>query len=144
MRTRSNAMILTFGGLLFATVYLSGGTTYAEPAAGNGLNNANKKTAPVKRDPFWPLNYVPERIKNETLSNAQSVNGKQDWNAAMKQVVINGVSSRSDNECFAVINGRVKSMGETVSVSLGGLDYTWVVDDINKAGSVKLRQLSVK
>ena len=66
------------------------------------------------------------------------------WKDAMKKVVINGVSSRADDEFFAVINGQVKSIGETVTLKHEGTIYTWAVDSITPPGSVKLRRVSAK
>ena len=62
----------------------------------------------------------------------------------MKKVVINGVSSSADNDYYAVINGEVKSVGDTVSVRMDSSVYTWAVDDIKPPGSVKLRRVSVR
>ncbi len=110
---------------------------------------AGAKEAPaVKRDPFWPVGYLPDRIRDAQLTDSQralkSISGNEDWGAAMKGVAINGVSSRGNSEFFAVINGQVRRVGERVAVSHGGMSYTWVIDGIKPPGSVKLRRISVQ
>ncbi len=111
----------------------------------NGADNACKEQASPKRDPFWPVGYLPESIRRAEAEKNQEVVApmvSNNWNEAMKKVVINGVSSRADNEFFAVINGQVKTVGDAISLSHEGTIYTWAVDSINPPGSVKLRRVS--
>ncbi|VGO14952.1 hypothetical protein PDESU_03532 [Pontiella desulfatans] len=110
----------------------------------DGTKDANQKAPVIKRDPFWPIGYVPESVKAATEPEPEPVKPTvaNNWNKAMRNVVINGVSSRADNEFFAVINGEVKSVGDTVSISFDGMVYTWAVDSIKPPGSVKLRRVS--
>lgn len=135
------------GKLLFPTIgvlVLLSASGFSETKTIDGTNDALSMEGTVKRDPFWPVGYVPEntqevepiktKVKKPTVSN--------DWNGAMKKVVINGVSSRADNEFFAVINGEVKSVNDTISVQHGGITYTWAVASIKPPGSVKLRRVS--
>lgn len=112
-----------------------------------GINDAKKGRAAVKRDPFWPVGYMPKNMQSispEKHTSAVTEGAVSNWSSAMKKVVINGVSSRSDNEYYAVINGEVKSVGDTVSIRQGGMVYTWAVDGIEPPGSVKLRRLSTR
>jgi hypothetical protein len=112
----------------------------------DGTDDAGNERAGYQRDPFWPVGFVPEEIKKAIIEkeNPESLKPtlSNDWNQAMKKLVINGVSSRSDNEFFAVINGEVKSEGDTVTVKHDGKTYTWAVDGIQPPGSVKLRRVS--
>ena len=116
--------------------------------ARGGTDSANNSTIDsAARDPFWPVGYTPERMAETEASDevaAAAENENADWNTAMKQLVINGVSSRADNEFFAVINGQIKTVGETVAVVLGSSTYSWVVEGIAPPSSVKLRRVSVK
>jgi hypothetical protein len=114
-----------------------------------GVDDAVNKAPAEKRDPFWPVGYRPEKVINETTPTdtqpaAVDLEGDENWSEAMSKVAINGISSRSDSEFYAVVNGRVKSIGDTVSVNLNGLVYTWAVERIQPPNSVKLRRLSVK
>jgi hypothetical protein len=114
----------------------------------DGINNAKKAVVTVMRDPFWPVGYQPINrsgdVKNVTEKVLTASNGSTDWNAAMKQVVINGVSSRGGNEYVAVINNEVKMVGETISIFYGGTQYSWIVQSITPPKSVQLRRVSVK
>ncbi len=115
-------------------------------APADGTDVAKKGATAIKRDPFWPVGYVPEHVKAAVLAKEKPEAVKptvaNDWNKAMRKVVINGVSSRADNEFFAVINGQVKSVGKTITVNHEGTVYTWAVDEIKPPGSVKLRRVS--
>lgn len=94
------------------------------------------------RDPFWPAGYEPKTKGNPIAGTIQQrLSGDIDWDKAMKQVVINGVSSSAEDEYIAVINNEVKSVGGSVSIWYGGTRYTWKVDNITPPGSVKLRRL---
>jgi hypothetical protein len=114
----------------------------------DGINDAKKSMVTVMRDPFWPVGYQPINrsgdVKNVTEKVLTASNGSTDWNAAMKQVVINGVSSRGGNEYVAVINNEVKTVGETISITYGGTQYSWIVQSITPPKSVQLRRVSVK
>ena len=117
-----------------------------QAAPADGTDVAKEGATAIKRDPFWPVGYVPEHVKAAASAKEKPEAVKptvaNDWNKAMRKVVINGVSSRADNEFFAVINGQVKSVGETVTVNYEGTVYTWAVDEIKPPGSVKLRRVS--
>ena len=97
-----------------------------------------------QRDPFWPVGFVPERVMEKGVSKKKTVTGNVDWNKAMKQISIQGVSSRAGNEFFAIINGQIKTAGETVSVKVSNVLYTWAVDSIAPPSSVKLRRISAQ
>ena len=121
--------------------------TEAQTAGTNGTNDALEHKAALKRDPFWPVGYVPQNIKSVVPKvNPEQSNGPVDnsWNEAMKKVEINGVSSRAKDAYCAVINGQVKRVGDTVTVSHSGTIYTWAVDSIKPPSSVKLRRVSVR
>ena len=131
------------GLLLFAMA--AGAQSQTKPA--DGMNDANKLVVSPKRDPFWPVGYEPENFaaaKEEPEVRVSKSTAGNNWNGAMKKVVINGVSSRANNDFYAVINGSVKSVGDTVSVEHEGNTYTWAVDRIDPPGSVKLRRVSAK
>ncbi len=98
----------------------------------------------VKRDPFWPVGYIPEKLKVEPVKEVKVLTGGAGWKNAMKQVAIQGVSSRSGGGFYAVINGKIKSIGETVTVKIGQVSYTWVIDEISPPSSVKLRRVSTQ
>jgi hypothetical protein len=143
-----------FGSKVFGIFVLALGlclsavpSAFSQTNKSGGTNDAKKDESVFKRDPFWPVGYVPENLKKAAVENDQIVTApavNNNWNEAMKKVVINGVSSRSDDEFFAVINGQVKSVGDTVTLNHEGTVYTWAVDSINPPGSVKLRRVSAQ
>ena len=113
----------------------------------DGIDDAKVDIVAVQRDPFWPIGYTPEWIVGKESNGQAKVVEKEesiDWNKAMKQVAIQGVSSRAGNEFFAVINGQVRSTGETVSVQVGEVNYTWAIEGISPPSSVKLLRVSAK
>ena len=119
----------------------------SQPNHADGTDGALVSAVAVQRDPFWPVGYTPERLvkkKPEEQSKMLESTGKIDWNKAMKQIAIQGVSSRAGDEFFAVVNGEIKGTGETVSVQVDGVGYTWVIDGISPHSSVKLRRVSAQ
>lgn len=108
-----------------------------------GLDNAMEESGGALRDPFWPVGYTPAWVI-EQESPQRAINTAIDWNQAMKHISIQGVSSRSGHDFLAVINGRVKGVGETVSVRTAGLRYTWMIESIAPPNSVKLRRVSAQ
>lgn len=118
-----------------------------ETSPSDGIDDAKDHTVVVQRDPFWPVGYKP-KWNTDNGSNAQikvvAKQGSTSWDKAMEQVVIQGVSSRAGNEFYAVINSEVKSTGETVSVTVGGVSYTWMIEGISPPSSVKLRRVSAQ
>lgn len=139
VRVAGKLIVPMVGMVLFVSA-----TSFSQPKPVGGTNDAQSNGTAVKRDPFWPIGYVPESVKAAEAKKTVVIKKTEgnDWNGAMKKVVINGVSSRADNEFFAVINGEVKSVNDTISISHGGITYTWAVASIKPPGSVKLRRVS--
>jgi len=104
-----------------------------------GTNNAVSTSSAVVRDPFWPVGHKPE--PDAVTTTGKTPKGKVDWNKAMKQVVINGVSSRAGGGYVAIVNNEVRRVGESFSIRYGGVLYTWKVASIAPPGSVKLRRV---
>jgi hypothetical protein len=117
------------------------------PAAGSddkGTKNAKEMVGVIKRDPFWPVGYVPKEAVLAATQKSTADVPAGSWKEAMKMVSIDGISRSAGSEYYAVINGQIKSAGDTVSVRLGNSLYTWAVDSIEAPGSVKLRRLTVR
>ncbi len=141
-----NGISLLVLGLFFSLTIEASSANAAKNIA-NGTNSALNPTTSMQRDPFWPVGYQPKWLINEGKTvQDKALDGDEstDWNAAMKQVSIQGVSSRSGNEFIAIINGEIKTVGETISLNYGNLFYTWMVDAITPPSSVKLRRISVQ
>lgn len=135
----------TLAVLLISSLYVSAVDQKSiEPG---GTQHAVEKAEKVLRDPFWPVGFQPKRAFTVTTNSAQVIMEPEvssDWNKAMQEVVIQGVSSRAGNEFYAVINGEVKSTGDTVSVQVGTMTYTWMIENISPPSSVKMRRTSSK
>lgn len=128
---------------MVGVVVLTCPEAFSQTNAASGTNDAQKSGSSIKRDPFWPVGFVPERLVKEQKKVTRKVvpTGNKDWSGAMKKVAINGVSSRN-NQYFAIVNGELKSVGDTFSVEHGGTTYTWEVATIQPPGSVRLRRVS--
>lgn len=117
------------------------------PSPADGMDDAKVGAVAKLRDPFWPVGYTPKWITAEKAQKQGQVVEKEtriDWNKAMEQIAIQGVSSRSGNEFFAVINGQIRSTGETVSVQVGDVNYSWMIEGISPPSSVKLRRVTAQ
>ena len=117
----------------------------AETSVSGGMDDAQNLSAAMKRDPFWPVGYKPKKsvvVETKDQGVLAVIEEGTDWNKAMGQVSIQGISSRADSEYYAIINGQVKSTGETVTVQRGGVSYTWIIESISPPSSVKLRRMS--
>jgi len=100
----------------------------------------------TKRDPFWPVGFVSKNLgKNNKIEN-KGPKGPVDWKEAMNNVKINGVSKKG-TEYVAIINNRVKKVGDIVVLTFKGSRYEWIVESITAAGSensVKLKPSKVE
>jgi len=137
LKTKSPSLLIAF---FIGISAISSPISHAKPESGT----VNAKKPLVKRDPFWPIGYTPRGMKDSTEVAPKGRTGAIDWDGAMKTVVVNGVSNRANNEYIAMINNKVKVVGDSISVSFGGMRYTWTVESIAPPGSVKLRRHTVK
>ncbi|WP_372845664.1 hypothetical protein [Pontiella sp.] len=146
-RNKLQRLVVLWVGLL-ASAFVLGALPAESHAGGVGGTDDALESATFKRDPFCPVGYVSKRAKaaakEKTAAEPHKPALVNDWDNAMKKVVINGVSSRGGDEFYAVINGQVKRVGDSVSVDFGGTIYTWAVDGIQPPGSVKLRRMSTR
>lgn len=135
--------LLSVHALSIGLACLMAAPAFSERTGGSGTNDAQQSASNAKRDPFWPVGYVPESaVKAVAEKQIAKSTANKDWSGAMKKVVINGVSSKGKNEFFAVINGELKGVDDTFSVQHGGTVYTWAVASIQPPGSVRLRRVS--
>lgn len=121
-----------------AWIFASGGVAHGQ----DGEDPVAVKPA---RDPFWPVGYKAQKgAPQAEVAPPQAVSQKsdEDWRAAMKQVMVSGVSRRGESEYCAVINGELKVVGEKITVSYNGAEFSWTVAAIAPPASIKLRRVS--
>ena len=144
------SLISSLAGVTVAAVTAFAVTANAvgeEAGHAAGMDDAVSTPVEVQRDPFWPVGFEPKRnVVIETTGTNVTVRVKEgaDWNKAMQQIAIQGVSSKAGNESYAIINGQVRSTGETVTLLVGEINYTWMIESISPPSSVKLRRLSAQ
>ena len=127
------------------------------PAATPAIPLDEAVPAPSRRDPFWPVGYVPRKVEKPKPA-AAAANPKQvvvrepaipEWEEAGRRLDIRGIShigreKGAQKERFmAVVNGKMVEPGDTVSVTLGSRVYRWRVQDI-KPGGLSLTKLDVR
>ncbi len=137
--TRLNTIV----ALVFILGFTGGSDAQVKTNQVGGTDNALSSVSTM-RDPFWPVDFVPEEIAEKGNLKRKRAPEGVNWSKAMEQVSIQGVSSRAGNEFFAIINGQIKTVGETVSVKSSNVIYTWAVDSIAPPSSVKLRRISAE
>jgi hypothetical protein len=139
-------MCIASAVLLILTAVPPAAGAEKDAGASDGTDVALITAEKPLRDPFWPVGYKPKwSSAQKSTTPVKAVTGETgtDWSRAMEQISIQGVSSRADNDFYAIINGEVKSEGETVSVQVGLLSYTWMIEEISPPSSVKLRRVTV-
>lgn len=116
----------------------------------------------MRRDPFWPVGYVPKIAvpeapaakgggvaKPSDLDAAPAPVAEPDWTGARRKLDIRGVSLIGrDKETgkaryFAVVAGKLVESGNVVAVTHEDRVYRWKVVDIRSEG-VSLSKLDVK
>lgn len=130
---------------------------FVQPPAGTGRaaedtpaqENAGEPDLERKRDPFWPVGYVPRKpAPPKPPSGAGVVRTEPevarprpvDWDAARKSLDIRGISligrDRQSNapKYLAVIGGKIAESGDTVSVVFDARVYRWKVVSIGPDG----------
>ena len=145
MLTNSFSLRCSLFTLVAGAFFIAGSSAFSADDKVAGTNDAKVEISPDKRDPFWPIGFVPKDTAVKPKKIAPKVerrSGKYEWSSAMKQLSISGISSKGKNEFFAVVNGKVKSVGDTISIDYQGITYTWAVESIKPPSSVKLRRVS--
>lgn len=103
-----------------------------------------------KRDPFWPIGYIPPKPVAANPTTGAEGHGKTepatekpipvDWDAARQGLDIRGISligrERQSNAAkyLAMIGGKLVEAGDTVSVAYMSRTYRWRVTAISPDG----------
>jgi hypothetical protein len=114
-----------------------------------------------RRDPFWPVGYVPKVVKKAPVgpkspkgtpvSVVEVVESPRvpHWEEAMRKLDIRGVSligrdkESGKSKYLAMVTGRLVEEGDVVNVAYSGRIYRWKVTSIGSAG-VAFQKLDVR
>ena len=97
-----------------------------------------------KRDPFWPVGYVSQRIpppppaegKTELTQAVAVATVSQNWARALERLRVQGIVGGRNGKFFATVNNKVVEQGDEVSVSFEGSTYRWRISSIDAKGIV--------
>jgi hypothetical protein len=95
------------------------------------------------RDPFWPVDYFPPNWKSKSDVQGSSDLGSSGWDAAKLKLKISGTSGLGGRTA-AIINGELKSEGDTLEVQHEGRTYQWKIVGIDAAGQIQLKKFGIK
>lgn len=98
---------------------------------------------PIKRDPFWPVGYVPKGQEVEVPVVNDAV-VQVDWESAEKQLDISAVGEKSGAP-FVLINRIMMTEGTQFQINVNKVNYTWEVSEIDPskgAQAVEPRRIS--
>jgi hypothetical protein len=103
------------------------------------------------RDPFWPRGFIPGQREKELAEEERERNlppppgyRDEDWLAARQKVSVSGIARRPDGRGIGIIDGRVVSEGETVTVRSQGFEYTWRVKRLDRKAGAEFERVSVE
>ena len=115
-------------------------------------NNAPAGEQP-RRDPFWPVGFRPGKVKpsssgldtNTVPTNIVAIVESPDWPKAESQLKFTTiVEGQGGRKTFAMVNGQVLSIEETLTSTCGNYMYVWTVRSISKETGVKLNRQSAR
>lgn len=124
-------------------------TPWSEPAPADPASTpageagtGEPEPVPARRDPFWPVGYVPPPLVRSsdaaaaaaTAAGEDAVSAVLQWDEALKTVSVQGIMKTGPDTYVAMVNGQVIGVGDTVSVRLGGRDYRWIVAAVGTEG----------
>ncbi|NLX24607.1 MAG: hypothetical protein GXY61_01410 [Lentisphaerae bacterium] len=124
--------------ILFLTVWVlleftlgSSAQNESEALAESGPSVVEK--VPMKRDPFWPVGYVPksQTVEIPVVDNSAT---QVDWESAETQLKVSAVGEKLGVP-FVVINGKVMTEGTRFQIKINRVTYTWEVPEIDPGKS---------
>jgi hypothetical protein len=108
-------------------------------AAAIAADGDGESVGAVLRDPFWPIGYRPASTATASAlssgSPPQAAPTEEQWEAARRKVVVQGVTRRGDR-AMAIINDRVIGVGEIVEAREGGFIFRWRVEAVEESGVI--------
>lgn len=106
-----------------------------------GLSDTAAPSNAIPRDPFWPVGYAPKDPEHADpgTGNAGPVITEEDWRQAQKRMVTSSVFKSKDaatgsDRFLALINGKVVTPGDTVTVKYRDFTFRFRVTNIASSG----------
>ncbi len=142
-RSSGKILFLTAWVLLEFTLGSSAQNESEALAESSGPSVVGKE--PMKRDPFWPVGYVPksQTVEVPVVENSAA---QVDWESAETQLKVSAVGEKLGAP-FVVINGKVMTEGVLFQIKINRVTYTWEVPEIDpgkSAMAVELRRVSAE
>lgn len=93
----------------------------------------------LRRDPFWPVGWVPPDFGLSEDESALKIQPASRWKQALQLLKVTGITEGPD-KFIAVIQGiGVVEKGDVLAVNYQGLTYKWIVRAIDRKGIVPER-----
>lgn len=93
----------------------------------------------LRRDPFWPVGWVPPDFGLSEDDSVLKIQPTSRWKQALRLLKVTGITEGPD-KFIAVLKGiGVVEEGDVLAVNYQGLTYKWVVRAINRKGIVPER-----
>ncbi|NQT92128.1 MAG: hypothetical protein HQ559_05150 [Lentisphaerae bacterium] len=126
-------------GTVFLLTVLSVARTCAAEGTSTNAPAAPDTSFEVRRDPFWPVGWVPPDFGMSDDAAAPKLQPASRWKQALRLLKVTGITEGTD-EYIAVIKGiGVVEEGDVIAVNYQGLIYKWIVRSINGKGIVPER-----
>lgn len=132
-RASAKILFLTVWVLLEFTLGSSAQNESEAPAESPASSVVEKE--PTRRDPFWPVGYVPGGQKVE-VPVADNTAPLVDWESAEEKLNISAVGEKLGAP-FVVINGKVMTEGTRFQIKINRVTYMWEVPEIDPGKSAK-------
>ena len=92
------------------------------------------------RDPFWTVGWKPAPRAMPVQKKVAADATAQRWDEAFKQIRVSALGQNAEGKYVATVKGvGVVDVGDTISISYGGLLYRWKVVKISAEGLVPER-----
>lgn len=112
-------------------------------ARNRGGSTAEKWEQELLRDPFWPVGFFPEDWQTQGGDQGESPLEGAGWKAASAKIKVGG-TSQLGGRTAAIINGELKSEGDSLSVQYEGRTYQWRIVGISAEGRIELKKAGIK
>jgi len=136
---RLHTVSVLFATVLAWTLGCASGLSQSNAIPANTDSTRSQQAEPevsALRDPFWPVGWQPTNFGQNGESD-EAVHEEIQWDAALEQLKITGLSRKLDGSYLAIIKGAgIVEKGSMLSVRYASLVYKWRIIDITSEGLV--------